>query len=156
LAIFVLGFPALLNGCGSIFARDWMPLGAPPSGVKTITWVRDVEVWVEANNGELFMTSVYPDCEPEPDCQVWLQVDELPIDPDDIDPNDPFTPVRGTECGGLQPGNPAPNPSGDVLECAFILRPAGETFEYFYFALMSDGNIMYLNNTPIGIPWICY
>jgi hypothetical protein len=157
LPICLLALPALLNACSGIIfrsSRDWMSLSSPPSGAAVIVGVRDVEVWVETNDGALFTTSIYPTCEPSPDCQQWMPVEKLPFDPANLEPNDRFTPTRGSECGGLQPGNPAPNPDGNLLECVFVLRPAGETFEYFYFALMSDGTIMYLDNTPVGIPWI--
>lgn len=158
LAIFVLGFPALLNACGRIFARstnDWISIGAPPSGTSSIAWAQVNQVWVRANNGSLYTTSVTSDCQDGKHCESWQSIDELPVDPESVDPSSAFTPVHGPDCKALQPDNPAPNPSGDLLDCVYVLSPAGETFEFHYFALMSDGTVVYLDNTPFAIPWIC-
>jgi hypothetical protein len=159
LAIFVLSFPALLNACGNIFARsanDWISIGVPPSGTASIAWGQVNQIWVIANNGSLYTTSVTSDCLHGQQCESWRSIDELPVDLESVDPNSAFAPAHRQDCEDLQPDHPAPNPNGDLLDCVYVLSPAGETFEFHYFALMSDGTVMFLDNTPVSIPWICF
>jgi hypothetical protein len=121
-----------------------------------IAWAQVNQIWVKANNGLLYTTSVTSDCLNGQHCESWLPIDELPVDLESVDLSNRFAPVHGQDCEGLQLNNPAPNPSGDLLDCVYVLSPAGETFEFHYFALMSDGTMMYLDNAPVSIPWICY
>ena len=154
LIVCVLALPVVFNACSSMFAHsatDWIPVGAPPSGAASIVWAQDSTVWVKSHDGTLFSTTVSGICEPGPDCWPWLPADAAPV----AQPGS-FIPKRGPECSGLQPDSPAPNPNGSLHECVFVVKHAGETNEFIYFALMSDGTVMYLDNTPSGIPWICY
>lgn len=154
LVICVLILPLIFNACSSNLAHsadDWVSVGSPPTGAASIVWVQDSTIWVRSHDGALFTTTVTGKCEAGPDCWPWLPANEAPVDHAGS-----FKPKRSPECKGLEPDNPAPNPpNGTVLECVFVVQHAGETNEFIYFALMPDGNVMYLDNTPSGIPWIC-
>ena len=138
----------LLNGCKS--EDGWVSLGAPTSGVARIVAVDANEIWVESNDGLLFNAMVTFHCESGPTCWTWTAVNELPSYA-----TEPILPIeRGPDCTALVPQHPAVNPIGNMTECIYSPFPAAEFTAEFYFALMSDGNIMFLSNSRSYAPFV--
>jgi hypothetical protein len=148
LAIGMIVSALLLNGCQS--EDGWLSLGAPTSGVARIVAATGNEIWVESNDGILFNAMVTFNCESGPTCWTWTAVNELPNYA-----TDPILPIeRGPDCTALVPQDPVVNPTGNLTECIYSPRAAADFREDFYFALMSDGNIMFLNNSSSYAPFV--
>jgi hypothetical protein len=138
----------LLNSCQS--EDGWISLGAPTSDVSRIVAVNANEIWVESNDGTLFNAMVTFNCESGSTCWAWNAVSELPKYA-----TDPILPIeRGPACTTLDSQHPAVNPTGSMVECIYSPFPAGSYRGEFYFALMSDGNIMFLSNSSSYAPYV--
>jgi hypothetical protein len=148
IAIGMIVSTILLSACQS--EDRWVSLGAPTSGVERIVAVNTNEVWVEANDSTLFHAMVTFNCESGSTCWTWTAVSELPKYA-----TDPILPIkRGPDCTTLVPQHPAVNPKGSMSECIYSPIPAGSYTGEFYFALMSDGRIMFLSNSRSYAPYV--
>jgi len=68
--------------------------------------------------------------------------------------NESTGPQSSAQCDTLNPNHPAVNPNGDMIECIYSPALAGETIAQFYFALMSDGTILFFDNSSGFNPFI--
>ena len=140
---------SLISGCtliSSAPADDWVSLGAPPSGVANVIAANGSEIWVSSNEGGIYSARVTFHCETGDTCWEWQPVDTLPDYAKSI--SDVSTgPQSGTQCDAFNPQRPAANPNGNMIECIYSPALAGETIAEFYFALMSDGTIMFMDNS---------
>lgn len=142
----------LFNACARFVlpsAKDWISLDGLPSRAERIVAVDGNTIWVELNNGAFYTTFVSSNCESGPFCWSWKLVTEAPDESEALVP-----PLRGPDCSALETNQRTVNPADDIIECVYATTPAGETYWYSYFALISDGTIMFLDANRFGIPWI--
>jgi len=120
--------------------KSWRSLGSPPSGVSDIINADVGVIWVETNDNKIYKLEEY--CAEGGICNQWLQVE----DRSEIEPFYDFPVLRGSSCdllGDYNPGNP---PNGNMRECVLLVAsgyPDPQWGTHKYYALMSDGQIMY-------------
>ncbi len=113
----------------------WGSLKSPPSGAIKIIDADRNNIWVEANNGQLFTANV--NCFENKECRKWNGVSSI----SDIKPFHEVPARRGANCESIRRG-PFPNdPWGKVVECILAPYPGPELGTETYYALMSDGTI---------------
>ncbi len=144
-------FPLLLVLLvASACAPRWISFGTPPSGATRVSPLGDEEgVWVETNGGQIFSALLSSCAASASPCSPWMRETERPS----WSPLVP--PLRGPDCSSLKPGHRVTNPPGTVKECIYATTHAADTIWYAYYAVMSDGSVMYLNDTsPLAGLWI--
>ena len=147
---------ALMSACSlfsSVSADDWVSLGSPPSGVASVIAASGSEIWVSSNEGGIYTANVHFHCDSGEVCWEWQPVETLPDYAKSIS-NESTGPQSSTQCDTLNPEHPAANPNGDMIECIYSPDLAGETIAQFYFALMSDGTILFLDNSSGFNPFV--
>jgi hypothetical protein len=77
-------------------------------------------------------------CEDKDSCRNWQSINNI----SDI-PEQDFPALRGKDCESLQHAIFPRNPKGQMLECLYTRLPGAESGSEAYFALMSDGNVLY-------------
>jgi hypothetical protein len=125
----------------------WITLIDPPAGITTLVAARPNQVWVETQDGSLFMTEVDFSCPGDFTlCWEWISVSNL----SEI-PQQAFSVRRGNNCRNPQSDISPRDPSGKMVECVYAYELGAEYGDEGYFALTSDGNIFYF---PKGRTWI--
>jgi hypothetical protein len=120
--------------------KSWRSLGSPPSGASSIINVDVRVIWVGTNDNKIYELEVY--CPEDGICDQWLQVE----DRSEIEPFFNFPVLRGSDCDSLGDYNPGNPPNGDMRECVLLVAsgyPDPQWGTHEYYALMSDGQIMY-------------
>ena len=140
---------ALISGCtlsSSASADDWISLGAPPSGASSVIAANGSEIWVSSNEGGIYSALVTFNCESGTVCWEWEPVNTLP---DYAKPIADLStgPQTSPQCDTLNPRRPVANPNGNMIECIYSTALAGETIAEFYFALISDGTVVFMDNS---------
>jgi hypothetical protein len=118
----------------------WKLLPKPPSGAVRIVDADGSNVWIEANDGNIYTLTLY--CSEGGNCRQWQKVD----DSAKIDPFQCRPVKRGSNCATLG-GSFSPNKpfTGEVTECIVAdgCFPDPEYGSETYFALLSDGTVKY-------------
>ncbi len=150
--VFHLLFPLFLISLSAceFLSPKWVSLGTPPSGAEQIEMLIGNTIWVQTKNSGIFTAIASPGCDSAPLCSPWSQATEIPTG---------FAWGRqswhGPDCSTLNPDSPVANPPGTVKDCGYVIVLAGETDWRYYFALMSDGSVMFLDaNPPYAGIWI--
>jgi len=120
--------------------RSWRSLGSPPSGVSSIINADVSVIWVETNDNKIYKREEY--CTEDGVCDQWLQVE----DRSEIEPFFDFPVLRGSNCDSLGDYNPGNPPNGNMRECVLLVAsgyPDPQWGTHKYYALMSDGQIMF-------------
>lgn len=136
--------------------NTWISLSKPVSGA---THIRDADggnVWVDADDGNLYTLNIY--CLDNENCKQWIVTNSST----EIDPFQCRPIKRASECTSLKdlffPNNPL---TGEIKECvvANTCFPSPENGAETWFALMSDGSVKYWQNGTgvfgFYIPLIC-
>jgi hypothetical protein len=118
----------------------WKSLSKPPSGASHIVDADGLNIWLEANDGNLYTLTLY--CRGDQDCEQWIMID----DPTEINSLQCYPIKRSDDCksldGYFSPNNP---PSSKVNECV-VANSCSMDPEYgseTWFALISDGSVKY-------------
>ncbi len=129
----------------------WISLGTPPSGATRVSPLDGVEgVWVETKDGEFFSTLLSSACDAPTPCSTWTRLAEEPPEPS------PWpAPERGPDCSSLNARHRVADAPGTVIECIYVTVQAADTNWFSYYAVMSDGSVMHLDdNGPLAGLWI--
>jgi hypothetical protein len=117
----------------------WESFSSPPSGAAQIIDADGFNVWVSANNGNVYLHRL---CFQNGSCDEWTLV----VNPTEITPFQCYPIERGQNCNSIgqyfSPGNPV---NGQVIECisANACSMDGQYNAETFFALMEDGTVRY-------------
>ena len=123
---------------------SWISLGSPSYGATNIISAKHAKFWVESSDGTLFTNTIDFGCGTDIICWTWSPTTSTPEN------NEMLT--RGTDCTTLNPSHPVINPNGLMRECVYARSIGIDMISEFYFALMSDGTILFFDNTPPFVP----
>jgi hypothetical protein len=124
---------------------SWTTLIDPPAGVTTIVAARPNQVWVETQDGSLFMNEVDFSCPGDfTICYEWISVSDL----SEI-PQQAFSVRRGDNCKNLRSDIALRILSGKMVECVYAFEVGAEYGDEGSFALTSDGSILYFYKARI-------
>jgi len=123
---------------------SWISLGSPSYGITKIISAKHTKIWVELSDGTLFTNTIDFGCGTDIICWTWSPTTSTPEN------NEMLT--RGTDCTTLNPSYPVINPNGVMRECVYSQSIGIDMISEFYFALMSDGTILFFDNTPLFVP----
>ena len=134
----------LMNLVTNIFQAEifeffsWITLSDAPAGIKTIVAARPNQVWVETEDGSLFIGDIDFSCPGDFTlCWEWRSVSNLSEIPQ------PTVPIRrGNNCKNLRSDMSPRNPIGKMVECVYAYELGAEYGNEGYFALMSDGSVL--------------
>ncbi len=123
----------------------WVSLGSPPHNATQIISIKDITIWVQSSNNEIYSTTLNFGCDSHRMCGEW---DIATTPPENT--RKPWEPTRGKDCPSLNQNysRSIVNPEGIMKECIYAPVPGIDTVGDFFFALMSDGTILFLDNTP--------
>ena len=124
---------------------DWISLGTPPHGAVRVISAKDTTIWVESSNSKIFTATIEFGCGSNLLCWSW---DTATTKPENN--REPWALVRGEDCASLNPDpyRPITDPDGIMQECIYAPVPGIDMVGEFFFALMADGTIWFLDNTP--------
>jgi hypothetical protein len=126
---------------------SWTSLYDAPAGITTIVGARPNQVWVETQDGSLFMNEIDFDCPGDfTICWEWRSVSNL----SEI-PQQAFSVRRGDNCKQLRSDISPRNLSGKMVECVYAYELGAEYGDDGYFARMSDGSVIYFHR---GHTWV--
>jgi hypothetical protein len=126
---------------------SWTTLIDAPAGITTIVAARPNQVWVETQDGSLFMNEIDFSCPGDFEiCWEWRSVSN----PSEI-PQQAFSVRRGDNCKNLRSGISPRNLSGKLVECVYAYELGAEYGDEGSFALTSDGSILYFHK---GRTWM--
>lgn len=126
---------------------SWTTLIDAPAGITTIVAARPNQVWVETQDGSLFMADIDFSCPGDfTICWEWRSVSNL----SEI-PQQAFSVRRGDNCKNSRSDISPRNPSGKMVECVYAYELGAEYGDDGYFALMSDGSVLYFHR---GRTWM--
>ena len=124
---------------------SWTTLIDPPAGITTIVAARPNQVWVETQNGNLFMTEVHFSCPGDfTICWEWISVSNL----SEI-PQQAFSVRRGDNCKNSRSDISPRIPSGKMVECVYAYELGAGYGDEGSFALTPDGSILYFYKARI-------
>ena len=143
----------LMNLVTNIFQAEifeswaWTTLSDAPAGIKTIVAARPNQVWVETQDGSLFIGDIDFSCPGDfIICWEWRSISNLSEIPQ------PTVPIRrGDNCKNLRSDISLRNPRGEMVECVYAYELGAEYGDEGYFALMADGSILHFHE---GFTWM--
>jgi hypothetical protein len=121
--------------------NSWASIKSPPPGVARVLGITGggmsmkYEVWIETQDGQMFSAPVCSDdqkCDPP----QWKLRSKATMPRSDF-----FSDTRGTDCKDL--GEFPLNPSGQIIECVYVVDTNIDLVPQVYFALMADGSLKY-------------
>ncbi len=115
----------------------WKSLGAPSDRAVKIVEADRLNVWVEANNGQLFTADT--GCYKNEICKKWVEVKRIY----NFQIEDLTSIKRSENCEELDTEELPRNPNGIVTDCVLVIYPGPEYEIKTYYALMSDGSVRY-------------
>jgi hypothetical protein len=122
----------------------WKSLGAPSTGTAVIINADRNDIWVEANSGQLFTTTLR--CSEKELCKKWVEVKS--VSETNIER---FTSLKqGNSCEELDAEELPRNPDGIMTDCVLAIYPGPEYEFKTYYAVMSDGSIKYWRHEGSG------
>jgi len=120
---------------------SWTTLIDVPAGITTIVAARPNQVWVETQDGSLFMNEIDFDCPGDfTICWEWRSVSKL----SEI-PLQAFSVRRGNNCKNLRSDIALRILSGKMVECVYAHELGAEYGDEGSFARMSDGSLLYFH-----------
>ncbi len=126
---------------------SWTTLSDAPAGIKTIVTARPNQVWVETQDGGLFIGDIDFSCPGDfTVCWEWRSVSNF----SEI-PQQAFPVRRDDNCKNLRNDISPRNPRGEMVECVYAYELGAEYGDEGYFALMSDGSVLHFQE---GHTWI--
>jgi hypothetical protein len=124
---------------------SWTRLIDAPAGVTTIVAARPNQVWVETQDGSLFMNEIDFACPGDfTICYEWISVSNL----SEI-PQQAFSVRRGDNCKNLRSDIALRILSEKMVECVYAFEVGAEYGDEGSFALTSDGSILYFHKARI-------
>jgi hypothetical protein len=121
--------------------NSWGSIKSPPSGATRILGITGgglsmkYEVWIETRDRQMFSALVCSDdqkCDPP----QWKLSSKATL------PNGRFfTAAKAADCKNL--GEFPLNPSGQIVECVYVVDASIDLVPQVYFALMADGSLKY-------------
>jgi len=128
---------------------NWISLGSPPYGAEQVISAKNTTIWVETSDNQIFTASIDFGCRINSICWNW---DTASTKPENN--REPWALVRGENCVSLNPNpyQPISEPDGIMQECIYAPSPGINMVGEFFFALMEDGTIWFLDNTPPRVP----
>ena len=134
----------LMNLVTNIFQAEifeffsWIRLSDAPAGIEKIIAARPNQVWVETQDGSLFIGDIDFSCPGDFTlCWEWRSVSNL------SEIQQPTVPIRrGDNCRNLRSDTSPQNPRGKMVECVYAYELGAEYGNEGYFALMSDGSVL--------------
>ena len=120
---------------------SWTSLYDAPAGITTIVGARPNQVWVETQDGSLFMNEIDFSCPGDfTICWERRSVSNL----SEI-PQQAFSVRRGENCKNLGSDISPRFPSGKMVECVYAYEVGAEYGDDGYFARTSDGSVLYFH-----------
>jgi hypothetical protein len=126
---------------------SWTTLFDAPVGITTIVAARPNQVWVETQDGRLFMNEIDFSCPGDfTICWEWRSVSNL----SEI-PQQAFSVRRGNNCKNLRSDIALRILSGKMVECVYAYEVGAEYGDEGSFARMSDGSVLYFHKGHTGM-----